>query len=93
MDVTALEHCNDTLVYPVANMTVTVQVPVLTNMVPLRDGEQLFIESVARDNSAKRKVETWKTSTKVVKRQTTSVAAPDWRTKAGGRDKQDNVEI
>ena len=66
---------------------------VLVNMVPLRHGEQLYLELVARIKSAKRKVETWKTPTKVVKRPTTAVAAPDWRVTAGGKSKPDNVEI
>ena len=55
-------------------MTSTVMVPVLTNTVKLRQGEQLCLEVVPKETSRKRKVSTWKTDVATPKRAPTQTA-------------------
>ena len=43
------------------NMTCAVNVPVLTNAVALREGEQLCLDVAQKAQANKRNVETWKT--------------------------------
>ena len=55
-------------------MTSTVMVPVLTNTVKLRQGEQLCLEVVPKATSIKRKILNWQTDAATSKRAATQAA-------------------
>ena len=59
------------------NMTFTVMVPVLTNTVALREGDQLCLEVVPKATSTKRKVSTCRTDAKLCKPAAATAAVAD----------------
>ena len=72
------------------NMTLTVMVPVLTNTVALREGEQLRLEVVPKATSTKREVSTWRTDANMCKRGAVTaavVAETGKRNTGSGRQK------
>jgi len=78
MEVTEEQYANCTVGCQDRNMTLTVMVPVMTNAVALREGEQLYLEVVPRaTTSSKRKVEHWRTDANISKRAAAKGAADE----------------
>ena len=93
MEVIAEEVANVTVGSHSRNVTLTVTVPVLTNVVALRGGEQLHMEVAPKATSSKRKSENWRTDATVPKGAAVKGAAGA----AGKRDRshgrRESVEI
>jgi hypothetical protein len=106
MAVDDLHYANVTVGSCCKNMTCSVTVPILTNTVALRQGEQLWLEVVPKATSINRKLLTWKTEAAASKRAATNTAVAVVEPgdigrrreacgprKAGGKTVDANVEI